>query len=83
MRRVILAPGEQITNAQHKRPSACNPQALAAATDHIERERERGDAALREFTERFDGVAVESFRVPQSAIDEARSQVDPATAAAL
>ncbi len=83
MRRVILAPGEQFTNAQLKRPSAFNPQALAAATDIIERVRERGDAALREFTERFDGVAVESFRVPQSAIDEARSQVDPATAAAL
>ena len=83
MRRVILAPGEQFTNAQLKRPSAFNPQALAAATDIIEQVRERGDAALREFTERFDGVAVESFRVPQSAIDEARSQVDPATAAAL
>ena len=83
MRRVILAPGEQFTNTQLKRPSAFNPQALAAATDIIEQVRERGDAALREFTERFDGVAVESFRVPQSAIDEARSKVDPATAAAL
>ena len=43
MRRVILAPGEQFTNAQLKRPSAFNPQALAAATDIIERVREYAD----------------------------------------
>ena len=83
MRRVILAPGEQFTKAQLERPSAFNPQALAAATDIIEQVRERGDAALREYTERFDGVAVEDFRVPQSALDEARAKIDPATAAAL
>lgn len=83
MRRVILAEDEQFTNVQLKRQSAFNPQALAAATDIIEQVRERGDAALREYTERFDGVKVESFRVPQQAIEQARGKVKPETAAAL
>ncbi|MEE0845490.1 MAG: histidinol dehydrogenase [Eggerthellaceae bacterium] len=83
MRRVILAEDEQFTNVQLKRQSAFNPQALAAATDIIEQVRERGDVALREYTERFDGVKVESFRVPQQAIEQARGKVKPETAAAL
>ncbi len=83
MRRVVLAPGEQFTNADLKRPSAFNAQALAAATDIIEQVRVRGDEALRECTERFDGVKVETFRVPQSEIEGARAKVKPETAAAL
>lgn len=83
MRRVVLAPGEQFTNADLKRPSAFNAQALAAATDIIEQVRARGDEALRECTERFDGVKVEAFRVPQSEIEGARAKVKPETAAAL
>lgn len=83
MRRVILAKGERFTNAQLRRQSAFNPQALAAATDIIEQVRERGDDALRDYTERFDGVKVVSFRVPQEAIEQARDKVAPQTAAAL
>ena len=83
MRRVVLAPGEQFTNADLKRPSAFNAQALAAATDIIEQVRARGDEALREYTERFDGVKVAAFRVPQSEIEGARAKVKPETAAAL
>lgn len=83
MRRVILAESQQFTNADLKRPSAFNPQALVAATDIIEEVRARGDEALREFTERFDGVKVERFRVPQSALEQARSKIQPETAVAL
>ena len=45
MRRIILQPGEQFTNAHLKRTGAFNAQALTAATAIIEGVRERGDAA--------------------------------------
>lgn len=38
--------------------------------------RERGDAALREFTARFDGVSSESFLVPEADFAEAEKQVE-------
>ena len=83
MRRVILASDEQFTAAHLKRQSAFNAQAMEAATAIIEDVRTRGDAALREYTQRFDGVEVDDFRVPQSAIDEARAKIDPKLAASL
>ena len=83
MRRVILQPGEEFSNVHLKRTGAFNAKALAAATDIIEQVRERGDAALRELTEKFDGVRIEDFRVPASAIAEAAANVDEHTAEAL
>ena len=44
----------------------------------ISRVRMEGDQALREYTERFDGVRLEDFRVPHTAIEEAVAYVDPA-----
>lgn len=38
---------------------------------------ERGDAAVLELTERFDGVALESMRVPVDAIEAALRSIDP------
>ncbi|MFC9950192.1 histidinol dehydrogenase, partial [Streptomyces prasinus] len=38
----------------------------------------RGDAALVDFAERFDGVRLESVRVPARALAEAREGLDPA-----
>ena len=83
MRRVILDKDEQFTNAHLQRKSAFNAQALAAATDIVATVRERGDEALRDYTERFDGVKVDQFRVSQEAIDEEVEQCDPQLAAAL
>ena len=54
-----------------------------SATNIVEAVRERGDAALKEFTQRFDGVELESFRVSNAAIDEAIAKVDPTVAKAL
>lgn len=83
MRRVTLKPGEQFEGSLINRTGAFNAKALAAATSIIEEVRTRGDAALREFTEKFDGVRVEDFRVPQAAIDGAEADVDPVTVEAL
>ena len=83
MRRVILNKGEQFSNKHLKRTGAFNARAMEAATNIIEQVREQGDAALRELTERFDGVAIEDFRVPAEAIEAAAVKVDPKTEEAL
>lgn len=38
--------------------------------------RKNGDAAVREYTNRFDGATLESFRVPEAEIEEAYQQID-------
>ncbi|HIW75705.1 MULTISPECIES: histidinol dehydrogenase [Gordonibacter] len=83
MRRITLKPGEEFSNAHLKRTGAFNAAALTAATAIVEDVRERGDEALRDLTEKFDGVRVENFRVSQAAIAEAVASVDDKTAAAL
>lgn len=45
--------------------------------------RERGAAAVQEYTERFDGVRPESLRVPIAALDAALQTLDPAVREAL
>lgn len=43
----------------------------------------RGEAALREYSERFDGVVPESLRVPAEELAKAREQLDPHLAEAF
>jgi histidinol dehydrogenase len=42
-----------------------------------------GSAAVKDFTERFDGVRPEALRVPKSALAEAEAELDPKAKAAL
>ena len=83
MRRVILQPGEVFSNAHLKRQGAFNAQALKAATDIVADVRERGDEALRDYTQRFDGVAVDDFRVAPEDVDAAAERLDATCARSL
>lgn len=83
IRRIELKPCEPFQSSLIDRTGAFNAQALAAATQIVEDVRERGDAALIELTERFDGVKVGALRVPQEQIDAAAAKIDPATLEAL
>lgn len=83
MRRVVLQPTELFASSFINRTGAFNASALAAATDIIEQVRARGDEALRDLTEKFDGVRPTTFRVPQETIDAAVDAVDSDTLAAL
>lgn len=83
MRRIDLQPLEPFTSDFIDRTGAFNPGALEAATAIIEQVRQEGDAALRALTEKFDGVAIENFRVAPEAIDAALAEVDPDTLEAL
>ncbi len=83
MRRIVLKPHETFEEAQLQRVGAFDARALTAATTIIEAVRERGDAALHEFTAQFDGVEIEDFRVSDEAIDAAIAKVDAKVARAL
>lgn len=83
MRRIVLQAGNPFKTEYLNRTGAFNAEALIAATSIVEDVRERGDAALREYTEKFDGVRIEDFRVSKQAIDEAIVEVAPETAEAL
>jgi histidinol dehydrogenase len=54
-----------------------------AVHDVIQAVRARGDGALRELTERFDGCRIDAFRVPQDEIDGALEAADPQLRLAL
>ncbi len=49
----------------------------------VEDVRQRGDAALREWTRRLDGLDLTTFRVPSEALHRAREALDPALRQAL
>ena len=83
MRRITLKPGQVFEESQLQRVGAFDAQALVSATNIIEAVRQRGDEALREFTEEFDGVRIDNFRVSDAVIDEAITKVDPQVADAL
>ncbi|MBR2822730.1 MAG: histidinol dehydrogenase [Clostridia bacterium] len=46
-------------------------------TEILQNVRKRGDAALKEYTERFDGARLERLQVTQEEMDEAIEAVDP------
>src|SRR5690349_21106279 len=54
-----------------------------AVQDVIDAVRARGDEALRELTERFDGCRVDDFRVPAESLQRALRETDPQLRAAL
>ncbi|HXW47558.1 MAG TPA: histidinol dehydrogenase [Streptosporangiaceae bacterium] len=57
--------------------------ALEAVRPVAEAIRDRGGAAVREYTARFDGVDLPSTRVPEAALAQALSALDPDVRAAL
>ena len=61
-----------------RRPGGFLSEKLRAAARRIvEDVRERGDVALLDYTERFDGVRPDPLRVPRDEIDRAREALSP------
>lgn len=65
------------------RPEAAKEPPVAAVQAILADVRARGDAAVREYTERFDGVTLDSFRVPAAELAEALDAVPPLLREAL
>ena len=59
------------------RPDAGGEAPVAAVRAILADVRARGDAAVRELTERFDGVAIDDLRVPAADLDIALDRLDP------
>jgi histidinol dehydrogenase len=57
--------------------------AMDAVRSVVEAVRERGASAVRDATERFDGVRLDTLRVPTAEIGRAVEALDPAVRAAL
>ena len=76
-----LSPAELLATVP--RAAAAREEALATAAHIVDDVAARGEAALREQAERFDGVAGHDLRVPAEHRDEALAALDPAVRAAL
>ncbi|MCR2816966.1 histidinol dehydrogenase [Microbacterium jiangjiandongii] len=87
MLRTIDLRGRTLTAAELlasvPRARAARAEALTTAAEIVHDVAARGEAALREQAERFDGASGHALRVPQEHVDEALASLDPAVRAAL
>jgi len=65
------------------RPNLADEGPVAEVRAIVTEVRARGDAALREYTARFDGIDIDEIRVPVAEIGAAPRRLDPALLAAL
>lgn len=65
------------------RPTAAGDEPVAAVREILAEVRERGDEAVLELTERFDGVRLDSPRVDPAEVSAALDAIDPSLRAAL
>ncbi|MCR2826752.1 histidinol dehydrogenase [Microbacterium sp. zg.Y909] len=87
MIRTIDLRGRTLTSAELlasvPRAQAARAEALTTAAQIVHDVASRGEAALREQAERFDGASGHALRVPQDHVDEAIASLDPTVRAAL
>lgn len=74
------ASARRLTLARPEFDGGSREQAVTAILDAV---RQRGDEALRELGERFDGVALDTFEVPREELEDAADHVEPALLAAI
>jgi len=87
MLRTIDLRGRTLTAAELlasvPRAQAARAEALSTAAQIVHDVAGRGESALREQAERFDGVSGHALRVPQEHVDEALAALDPTVRRAL
>mgnify|MGYP000820315016 FL=1 len=76
MKTIKLAPGERLVTNQLNRKGVLPQNIVDAARDIVANVRANGDAAVRDYCRRFDGVELQSFRLPQEQIDAALEGLD-------
>ena len=60
-----------------KRPTKETKSLTESVNDIITQVQDTGDEALRSFCQKFDGYAPETFKVPDSEIDESENKISP------
>ena len=83
MKTIKLAPGERLVTNQLNRKGVLPQNIVDAARDIVANVRANGDAAVRDYCQRFDGVELQGFRLPQEQIDAALEGLDSVFVAAL
>lgn len=68
---------------QTKTQQLTDPKIEAAVREIISNVITNGDAAVKEYEKKFDGVTLDQFKLPQSVIDQAYQTLDPAVKQAL
>lgn len=81
LRGATLTPAELLTTVP--RATTARQEALTTAAHIVDDVAARGESALREQAERFDGVSGHDVRVPAAHLDEALEALDPAVRSAL
>lgn len=81
--RLDLRDGEADLGRLLERPTSLDDEVVAVVRDVLGAVRDRGDAAVRELTARFDGAHVEDLRVPASELAAALAAAPPTLRVAL
>lgn len=83
MRTCDIRGGRKLTTADINRSGSLPKEVLDSAAAIVDDVRARGDVAVREYCEKFDGFCPDSFRVPDELVQGALQMVDPEFLAAL
>lgn len=75
--------GKQLANVQKRTAQLTDPKIEAAVREIIETVQAKGDAAVRDYTKKFDGVELADFKISEERIDAAYENIDPKTKEAL
>ncbi len=73
----LFYPGQADISAALLRPSGGNADIDGSVREVLARVKTEGDAALREYSKKFDGYAPASFRVNEDSLREAEKSVPP------
>lgn len=76
MRRIVLEPGQRLTEADLQRSGGVDAEILGVAAKIVDDVRQRGDEAVRELTAQFDKADLTEFRVTAAEIDAAVAACD-------
>lgn len=74
---------KQLANVQKRTAQLTDPKIEAAVREIIETVQAKGDAAVRDYTKKFDGVELADFKISEERIDAAYENIDPKTKEAL
>ncbi len=83
LRRIVLAPGERLSESDLGRSGGVDAEVLGVAARIVDDVRARGDAALREYTLQLDRVELGDMGVSETEIEAAVAQCEPAFLDAL
>lgn len=74
---------KQLANVQKRTAQLTDPKIESAVREIIETVQAKGDAAVRDYTKKFDGVELADFKISEERIDAAYENIDPKTKEAL